>query len=300
MEALLAARDLTKRFGGLVAVDGVDFDVRAGEIVGLIGPNGAGKTTIFNLITGIYPPSAGTIRFRDEAIAHPPPSWLARLVPERGRGRRGDQVAAARHAGPGHPLRPHQITARGIARTFQTVHLFRNLTALENVMAGVHHRTRAGVWGALLKLRAQRREEAWIVDEAERALARLDLAPFRDELAKNLPYGLQRRLEVARALAAKPALLALDEPAAGLNEQETGELIERVRAIRADGITVFVIEHDMAMVMALCEHIVVVDHGRKIAEGTPAEVQKNADVIAAYLGEEDDEDGAVPDAQNEP
>ncbi len=277
MEVLLEAQGLTKRFGGLLAVDRVDFTVRAGEIVGLIGPNGAGKTTIFNLVTGIYPPSAGEVRFRDRTIAHPPAPWGARLGPRRGP--RGD----------GRSLKPHEITALGIARTFQTTRLFKNLTALENVMAGAHHRTRAGVWGALFRPPEQRSEETSIVAEAEEVLARLGLAEQRDELAQNLPYGLQRRLEIARALATRPALLALDEPAAGLNEQETLELVERVRSIRDAGITVLMIEHDMRMVMTLCERIVVLDHGRKIAEGSPAAVQSDAGVIAAYLGEEEEE-----------
>lgn len=253
--SLLKISSVGKQFGGLAALSEVSLHIRRGEIYGLIGPNGAGKTTLFNVLTGLYQPSSGSFQFN------------------------GAHYQA---------VKPHVLAQAGIARTFQNIRLFANLTALENVMIGRHLRTGAGVFGALLRNRATRNEERAIAERARELLRYVGIEKPAQTLAKHLSYGEQRRLEIARALATDPLLLALDEPAAGMNATETESLKTLLQTIRAAGITVLLIEHDVKLIMGLCDRVAVLDYGRKIAEGVPEEVRKDPVVIAAYLGGGDD------------
>lgn len=259
MKPILEVKNLTKFFGGLKALDKLDLDIREGEIVALIGPNGAGKTTFFNCITGIYTPTEGDV------IISPPTKKTMRI----------------------NGMKPNLVTKNGLARTFQNIRLFPNMTVLENVMIGRHSRMSSGIAGAVFRPKSTRQEEEDVLKDSYEILKKIELAEFVNELAMNLPYGAQRRLEIARAMATDPFLLLLDEPAAGMNPMETKRLDDLIVKIRdTENISILLIEHDMKLVMSLSDRIFVMDYGKKIAQGSPDEIKSDPAVIKAYLGEE--------------
>lgn len=261
MQNILKVENLTKDFGGLRAIDSLDLEVNAGEIVALIGPNGAGKTTFFNCVTGIYRPTYGRM------VVTPPGKKPVKI----------------------NGLKPNKVTEQGLARTFQNIRLFQNMTVLENVMIGRHCRMSSGIIGAIFRGSTTRKEERMAVETSYALLEKIGLTRFVNEFAKNLPYGAQRRLEIARAMATEPSILLLDEPAAGMNARETRELDELIVRLRdQEEVAILLIEHDMKLVMSLSDRICVVDYGKKIAEGPPRDIKKNPAVIKAYLGEEID------------
>lgn len=254
---VLSIQNVSKNFGGINALKDVSFSINEGEIYGLIGPNGAGKTTMFNLITNIFEPTSGEIIFNNENITG---------------------------------IKSHKITEKGICRTYQNIRLFSQMSALKNVMVGGHCRSHAGVFSSVFRTKSQRKEELLLQQKAEELLGLVGLLEHKETLAENLAYGQQRRLEIARALGSNPKLLLLDEPAAGMNEKETDSLFDLIKMIQSKGITVLIIEHDMPLVMKLCDRITVLNFGEKLAEGTPNEIQNNEAVIEAYLGKEEEDE----------
>ncbi|MCF6461009.1 ABC transporter ATP-binding protein [Clostridium sp. Cult3] len=250
---VLEAKGITKTFGGLTAVNNVDFHIEEGEIVSLIGPNGAGKTTFFNIITGVYEPTSGQVNFLGKEI---------------------------------HTLKPYEITIEGISRTFQNIRLFSSMTVFENILIGQYCRTEANLFNVIFKTKKATDEQEKAKERAQEIIDFLELGPIADEIATSLPYGDQRRVEIGRALATEPKLLLLDEPAAGMNTQEKKDMQDLIRKIRDKGYTVLLIEHDMKLVMGISDRIAVLDYGNKIAEGNPQEIQNNERVISAYLGKE--------------